>query len=153
MSITGVSHIAIGVRDMERSLAFYCDGLGLVVSMERLEVDPPGTTMFPRNRRACYLRWDHGPGTSYLVLDQHLAEEAPGGARQMYDAGVHHFAFSTDDIEATVARLQEHGFEVRHVGHVGKGTGSGIPDGDHEIATCFADDPDGNIIQFDQWLS
>lgn len=150
MAITGISHIAIGVRDMDSALSFYRDGIGMALTLDREEIFGG---MYPRNRRACYLRWELGPGTSFIVLDQHLSQVPDGQAAQMYDLGVHHFAFLTDDIVATAARLKEAGFEVEHEGHVGEAPGYGLAVGQHRIGTLFAHDPDGNIIQFDQWLS
>jgi catechol 2,3-dioxygenase-like lactoylglutathione lyase family enzyme len=56
----GISHVAIGVSDMERSLHFYRDLLGLAVTLdkeepvrasERLFADPVQT-----RRRAVYLK-------------------------------------------------------------------------------------------------
>lgn len=149
MTIRGISHIAIGVSDMDAALRFYRDGLGLTVSIDREEIVGG---MYPRNRRACYLRWTQGFGSAFVVLDQHLTDKSDRPPAQMYDLGVHHFAFFTDDIAETAARLKACGFTVEHEGHIGQGTGYGEPDGQHRIATLFADDPDGNIIQFDQWL-
>src|SRR2546421_7725711 len=37
MGITGVSHIAIGVSDMDKSLSFYRDALGMTVTVDRRE--------------------------------------------------------------------------------------------------------------------
>ena len=42
MPITGFSHVAIGVSDMDKALAFYCGVLGLEMSwdhQEKLEMD------------------------------------------------------------------------------------------------------------------
>ena len=56
----GISHVAIGVRDIERSLSFYRDLLGLTVSLDkekpvrgsqRLFAEPAQT-----RRRAVYLK-------------------------------------------------------------------------------------------------
>jgi len=37
MDATGVSHIAICVRDLDRSLAFYRDILGMTVTADRIQ--------------------------------------------------------------------------------------------------------------------
>ena len=37
MPISGVSHIAVGVTDMARALAFYCDVLGLEAFVDHVE--------------------------------------------------------------------------------------------------------------------
>ncbi|MGA2410258.1 MAG: VOC family protein, partial [Candidatus Binataceae bacterium] len=74
-----VSHIAIGVRDMERSLAFYRDLLGLRVTTDAMENVGGVKRLFANDqkgkRRAVYLRFEDGPSASFLVLSQ-----SPGAA-------------------------------------------------------------------------
>ena len=41
MDATGVSHIAICVSDLDRSLAFYRDILGMKVTADRIQTPPP----------------------------------------------------------------------------------------------------------------
>jgi catechol 2,3-dioxygenase-like lactoylglutathione lyase family enzyme len=38
MAVHGISHVAVGVRDMDRSVAFYRDVLGLRVGFDDIEV-------------------------------------------------------------------------------------------------------------------
>ena len=40
MAIRAVSHVAIGVRDMDRALRFYRDALGLRVKLDTVEEEP-----------------------------------------------------------------------------------------------------------------
>ncbi len=56
----GISHMAIGVSDMVRSLPFYRDLLGLEVMLDTEEKIGSGS------RHAVYLRW--GKDSGFLVL-------------------------------------------------------------------------------------
>jgi len=149
--VVGVSHIAIGVTDMDRSLSFYRDVLGLEVTVDRVEVSGGQR---PKNRRACYLRWTRGHGSSYVVLDQKLAEAPSGKPAELFQVGVHHVSFLTTDIEAVVDRALAAGVEVWGNGTPGvrDGLANGEPDGEHEVRTVLMVDPDGTIVQFDQWM-
>ena len=70
MSLGGVSHLAIGVRDMDRSLAFYRDQLGMEVTSDReqnlapseMYADKAGAT----SRRVAQLRWADDPDVPFL---------------------------------------------------------------------------------------
>ncbi|MBY0400656.1 VOC family protein, partial [Myxococcota bacterium] len=66
MKIRNVSHIAVGVRDMDRSLAFYRDVLGLHVSLDAIEELPSIAGSPPLRRRGVYLRWREGSDESFI---------------------------------------------------------------------------------------
>ena len=57
----GISHVAIGVRDIERSLSFYRDALGLTVSLDKEESVRGSQRLFAgpaqNRRRVVYLKW------------------------------------------------------------------------------------------------
>lgn len=99
MGVRATSHFAVGVRDMERSLRFYRDLLGLRVTVDREEhyldrtVDPP----VERVRHAAYLRWGDGPDDAFIVLDRQ--EAAHGQPATMWQIGVHHVALWVDDLQ------------------------------------------------------
>jgi len=69
-AMKGISHVAIGVSDMVRSLPFYRDMLGLEVMLDTEEKIGSGS------RHAVYLRWAKDSG--FLVLSQTLGREASG---------------------------------------------------------------------------
>jgi catechol 2,3-dioxygenase-like lactoylglutathione lyase family enzyme len=52
MSVQAVSHIAVGVRDMDGALGFYRDVLGLRVTADKIEEFPQGPGQPPAKRRA-----------------------------------------------------------------------------------------------------
>ena len=143
MPIRAVSHIAIGVRDMDRSLGFYRDLLGMRVAADQEEATAGG-------RRAAYLRWDQEE-TGFLVLDQRLGEPM-GEAPELFQVGTHHVAFWIDDLDALHDRLVAAGVTVEVAPIVGDTRAYGEPPGG-KVRTAFYRDPDGTILQFDQRLA
>ena len=117
--ITGLAHVCFTVRDLEQSLSFYRDRLGLRSAFDF--VNDKG------ERFGVYL---HVGGRSFIELFQ-------GEAGQATDAqSDRHLCLEVDDIEATVATLRERGIEVS----------SPQMGSDHAWQSWLAD-PDGNRIE------
>ena len=151
MGITNYSHVAIGVRDIDRSLTFYRDVLGLTVAVdehEKLEsFGESGAT-----RRATYLRFDDDPRSPFLVLDEVLGIDRPGEPKRPFkDAGIHHFGFWVDDVEAIVKRAKEAGADILLEPTLVASIRYGLPPGD-QVLTALVRDPDGNAVQLDERL-
>ena len=91
-------HTMVRVTDLEASLAFYRDALGLEVKSIR-EV-PPGRYT---------LAFLHAPGDpeAQVELTYNWDPEAYTGGRNFG-----HLAYAVDDIYATCRRLQEHGVTI-----------------------------------------
>lgn len=150
-----VSHIAVGVRDIEKSLHFYRDLLGLKVCLDTTENIGGLKTLFadPKRgkRRAVYLRFEDGPHTSFIVLSQNSGP-ATGEAIKLDQVGVHHFAFWVDDLRERVERLKSAGVRILVAPIESDTVAYGEPPGGKVLTTLFQD-PDGIIVQFDQRLS
>jgi catechol 2,3-dioxygenase-like lactoylglutathione lyase family enzyme len=149
-----VSHIAIGVRDMDKSLHFYRDLLGLKVTLDTMENVGGMKTLFTEpkkgQRRAVYLRYEDGPHASFIVLSQSPGQSS-GEAIKLDQVGVHHFAFWVDDLRERVERLKAAGVPIL-VPPIEAGTAAyGEPPGG-KVLTALFQDPDGIIVQFDQRL-
>lgn len=93
-----LDHIGVAVKDLEATLAFYRDGLGLEVEMSE---DVPSERV-----RAHFVP----VGTARLEL---LEATAPGSPIATYidrrGPGLHHLTLRVDDIRAALARLKAHG--------------------------------------------
>jgi catechol 2,3-dioxygenase-like lactoylglutathione lyase family enzyme len=151
VSIRAVSHIAIGVRDMEVALRFYRDVLGLRVTADKVEEFAQRPGLPPAQRRAVYLRWLDGPHASFVVLDQQITNDIAGEPAELFQMGVHHFAFWVDDLEEMLARVRDAGITVV-MGGDGPGTDTvmyGEPPGGL-VRSAFLRDPEGNYVQLDQ---
>ncbi|HZT08334.1 MAG TPA: VOC family protein [Chloroflexota bacterium] len=123
MTIRRLDHVAITVRDLDRSIAFYARHFGLdpyFVERDR-----------PRGPRAiAYLRSSQG------VLElTHDPDRALG-------AGFH-FCFVSDDFDADVARLVAEGVAVKAPPHP---TAAREPSEQHWLRTVFSG-PDGEEIE------
>ena len=83
MDPTIVSHIAICVRDLEKSLAFYRDILGMNVTFDQVQDTSKGG--FPdiykharKTRRTVHVRYGGGHPAPSLVLTTHPREDPDG---------------------------------------------------------------------------
>jgi len=151
MAIQAVSHIAVGVRDMEVALGFYRDVLGLRVTADKVEEFSQGPGQPPAQRRACYLRWIDGPHASFIVLDQQITNDIQGEPAQLFQMGTHHFAFWVDDLAEMMERVRAAGITVL-MGGEGPGADTemyGEPPGGR-VKSVFLRDPEGNYVQLDQ---
>ena len=148
MQTTGVSHIALGVRDMDRSLAFYRDLLGFEVVRD--EVQATSGTVLPAlykephdHRRVATLYWEKARGAAFLVLSEH--SNTSGEAIKLDQIGIHHVGFWVDDLASVCEELK-----VRGVHFVVPPTVTHTADGTFHSA--FFVDPDGILLQLDELL-
>jgi catechol 2,3-dioxygenase-like lactoylglutathione lyase family enzyme len=154
MSVLGISHVAIGVRNMERSLAFYTSVIGLESRYDTTESLPDLKISPETQRRAVYLQYTDykaSPNASYLVLDQQTGQEQFGEPAKFFQIGVHHFAFWVDDVDLVIERAAGLGITPFHGPMEGDDIGMG-EQGHGRHRTALFQDPDGNIVQCDQRL-
>jgi glyoxylase I family protein len=122
-------HVSIAVRDLDRSLAFYRDLLGLQ-ALPRPNFPVGGAWL------AC--------GDRQLHLVVHGGETLRRS--DTVDNNDGHFALNTDDFDATVALFQAHGYQEE------------APDGDPRrlvvkrtgpagFAQLYVLDPDRNVVE------
>jgi catechol 2,3-dioxygenase-like lactoylglutathione lyase family enzyme len=152
MAIRAVSHVAIGVRDMDRALRFYRDALGLRVKLDTVEEIPAFGGAEARKRRAAYLGWSEGPQESFVVLDQPLSAPPVGQPAELFQTGIHHFSFWVEDLDAVAARVRAAGFALLFEPSVGDTLAYGEAPGGR-VKSTFLRDPDGNYVQLDQRLA
>ncbi len=147
MTVQGVSHFSITVRNLERSIAFYRDVIGLpIVVRNEEDMSPMGKGW----RKVAFLRWVEGPLSTCLVLDEWPPKDTiDKGAAQMFQIGLNHFSFWVSDLDAIAKRAREAG-STFIVEPLNSGTeGYGEPPG-KLVRTAIFQDPDGNVVQLDQ---
>ena len=147
----GVSHIAICVADLEKSLEFYRDKLGLVVKMHTTQdmAQRPGAEsaeMYERPRRArtvanVYFDDPDSP-QPFLVLTSHPAEEIGGEPIKLDQKGISHISFGVSNVKAYSEELIAKGVPLA-------GTMEDFTDDTGNVRTIFVYDPDGILVQFD----
>lgn len=151
MAVQGISHVAVGVTDMDRALTFYRDLVGLRVTLDVEEAAFASNDGEGDRRRAVYLRTEDGPHEFFIVLDQQLDQPPFGQPPRILQLGTHHFSFWVDGLAALFERIVDAGFRV--VLHPTEAPAASYgEDGDGRVLTAIVKDQDGNPVQFDQRL-
>jgi lactoylglutathione lyase len=124
MSRLRFNHVALRVRNVERSLRFYEDVLGF---KEAFRVNKPDGSL-----ALMYVQF--GPDQFVELFEGgdagHQPEPAPNGS------GFLHFCMTVEDLRATLAELRTKGLEI---GEPRTGTSG--------ATVYFIEDPDGNKIE------
>ncbi|WP_089722147.1 VOC family protein [Candidatus Entotheonella palauensis] len=148
-----IDHVAVMVSDLERSLRFYRDILGLeVVSPEEhndgpisIMVDIPKVRMREYRMRAPAGIHGHtrneGAGFT-LDLIQWLNPVSPAERYPIHHVPSAHICFGVEDVPATYERLKAAGVEI--VSPPVRFTGEG------EWHVLFFYDPDGNLLELNE---
>ena len=147
MDASAVSHIAVCVRDLDRSLAFYRDILGMRVDFD--EVQDTTTGGLPsvyrharKTRRTVHVRYGPGDTAPSLVLTSHPGEEADGGPIKLDQVGISHLSFTVPDVRALAEELTSKGVEMAPPLEA-------FTASDGHVSSIFVFDPDGIMLQFD----
>lgn len=149
MKATGVSHIAICVNDLEESLKFYRDILGLTTRLHTTQemARRPGAEsaeMYQQARKTrtvanVYFDDDSEP---FLVLTSHPEEQVSGNPIKLDQIGISHISFGVEDVASLAREIQSKGVPLA-------GKLEDFTDGQGNIRTIFVYDPDGILVQFD----
>jgi len=127
MSVAGILHTGLTVSDLDRSIAFYRDLLGLAVVHDGPSDDDPEA------RHVWFGALDGGPGA--LVSFMQYPELPPG---QVGVGSTHHFALivdSSEEQEAWRDYLRDHGVDCTDVFDRGP------------FKSIYIRDPDGHIVE------
>ena len=142
MAITGVDHTAIVVSDLARSLAFYCDIVGLELGWQ---VDDDGhelARMVGYEQAMLRMAELRLPGGHRLELIEYVRPRGRTQAPERCDVGAAHICLRVDDVTAEVNRLKEAGVDTFVSDPVEFTDG---PDaGSRVVYVC---DPDGIILE------
>ena len=145
MEATGVTHIGICVRDMEKSLAFYRDALGMKVLGDRATDPTEGGRPHNYKHRRKTRRWvslSYGEGSSpTLTLTSHPGERPDGQPILLDQVGISHFSFGVNDVKALAEELISKGVELA-------GPMEAFTNPRGEIRSIYVRDPDGILVQF-----
>ena len=148
----GVSHIAVCVADLEKSLEFYRDKLGLVVQMHTTQqmAHRPGAESaemyeWPRKARTVANIYFDDPGSPqpFLVLTSHPGDEVGGQPIKLDQKGISHISFGVENVKSYAEELIAKGVPLA-------GTIEDFTNDKGDIRTIFVYDPDGILVQFDE---
>jgi lactoylglutathione lyase len=108
-------HTMVRVTDVDASLKFYCDALGLEVLSRR---------DFPQGKFTLIFLAAPGDSTAQVELTHNWEPEQYGGGRNFG-----HLAYAVDDIYAACERLQQHGVTINRPPRDGRMAFVRSPDG------------------------
>ena len=146
MSVNGFFHAGVTVSDMDRSLRFYRDALGLEVASDGITGGETAERIWnmPVGRvRVVFLRV---PGSEAMIelFEFSEVERHPASSRPP-DYGAGHMCLFCEDADALHARAVEHGFTSR------AGEAVAIDRGPHKGArAAYLIDPDGYHVEIYQ---
>jgi catechol 2,3-dioxygenase-like lactoylglutathione lyase family enzyme len=151
MKATGIAHIAICVRDLEQSLRFYRDVLGMTVKLHTTQAMAlrPGASsqaMYetPHVSRTVANVWFDDPSITgpFLVLTSHPGDQVSGQPIKLDQIGISHLSFIVDDLGRVVDELLAKGVQIA-------GDRKDFCDAQGNMRTFFVHDPDQILVQFE----
>jgi catechol 2,3-dioxygenase-like lactoylglutathione lyase family enzyme len=131
MKVRGIDHVGVVVADLERSLRFYRDLLGIRVLREITGWS---------DQRVLIADLDLGDGRLLELIERPQADPRPEG-----DTGMH-VAIVVDDIEAVWTRLTEAGVPARSRPVTLHDSGPRW----NGVAVAYVSDPDGVTVELVQ---
>ena len=148
MDATGVSHIAICVRDIDKSLEFYRDVLGMTVGYDRIQDTTTGGLPHVyahsrKTRRQVRLIICKGENSPTITMTTHPDEDPDGEPIKLDQVGISHFSISVPDLQGLADRLASKGVEFA-------GPLESRLNARGEVTSFYVYDPDGILLQFDR---
>ena len=151
MKATCVTHVGVCVRDMENSLRFYRDALGMKVIGEKLtDITEGGTQTARLDNYALERNTRHWVSLSYgddatptLTLTSHPGEAPDGQPILLDQVGISHISFGVADVAGLADELIAKGYELA-------GPRESYTDSNGDIKSIYVRDPDGILVQFNR---
>ncbi|MET0772941.1 MAG: VOC family protein [Candidatus Limnocylindrales bacterium] len=147
--VNGFFHGGIAVSDMERSLAFYRDVLGLEVhfdiTLDAVDYVRSALGLEMRDCRVVYLRIPGSEGSFVELLEYHGTDARPTLEPRPWDPGTGHLCLYVSDAQAALERVIGAGHRTRNR------EAATIPMGPNRGArVTWVIDPDGYHIELFQ---
>ena len=142
MKVEWMNHTGLSVSDMDRSLEFYRDMLGLEIERDSiLEGDFLEKLNGIPGAKVHIVYLGNGDGRHSVELVEFLNPIAPPREHNMLDAS--HMGFFVDDLDQFYTELSAKGIIFVNPPIL-------LPDAIYPSARkiCFAQDPDGNLLEF-----
>jgi len=143
--ILATRHIGIVVHDMEQSLRFWRDVMGLEVAIDFREHGTFIDTVQGLSGVDLRMIKLAAPDGSMIELLKDDAHSTPApGQNQLCDRGIRHVAFTVADVEASWRTLRDEGCAV---------SSEPVTAPDGKARLFFARDPEGNLLEIVQMLA
>ncbi len=142
MAITATNHTSFTVSDLERSLRFWRDVIGL----ELISLEPRDPALIEKvvgvegaDIMVAYLG---GHGHTIELIEYHAPADRQHVRPRPCDVGFAHVAYDVDDLDAVLEACAEHGVEpINPPASVDRGPNAGL-------RVVYSRDPDGITIEF-----
>ncbi len=147
--ISSIIHVGVTVSDMDRSIAFYRDVLGLAFQGELTMEGPETDRLFAKagcKARVAYLNGSNELQVPPVELIQFESEQAERVQADLFKTSISEICFLTDDLEREYARLAEQGVEFLSEPQDFDFTASGFG----KSRAVYFKDPDGIILELMQ---
>ena len=146
MNATGISHIAICVRDLDTSLNFYCGALGMTIVSDVIQDTTvgglPHVYAHRRSaRRQVRLAYANGAKPT-LTMTSHPGETPDGAPIKLDQVGISHLSFTVPNPKELAGRLAAQGIPLAAPLDV-------WTNAQGQVSSFYVYDPDGILIQFD----
>ena len=148
MQASAMSHVAICVRSVERSLAFYRDLLGFRVLSDRIQDTTTGGlphTYKNRHsqRRVVTLSYGEEDVAPHIVMTEHPGDPPDGDPIKLDQIGISHLSFTVPNVVEFTQELLAKGAQTC-------GPPDAFKDESGNVRTAFLVDPDGMLVQLDE---
>ena len=135
-------HVGIVVRDMEKSLRFWRDVMGLKVAVDfREEGEFIDTVQHLDGVRLRMIKLTAPDGSMIELLKDDAHPTQPAAANDLCDSGIRHIAFTVECVETAWKNLRDEGCEL---------LSEPVTSPDGKARLFFARDPEGNLLELVQ---
>ncbi len=142
--MTSLDHVGLTVRDLERSVQFYCTVLDCIVRERAVITGPEVESLTGVSGAVIHTADLTLSNGGMLELLQYLGPAATVLVQRRSEAGHSHIAFSVDDVDATRMRALNAGALDCSLPVKLNEPGSSWD----QARVCYALDPDGRTIEF-----
>jgi len=141
--IEGIHHHCIIVSDLERSIRFYRDTLGLRLNFTNEGVEVAGALGFPKGVESVYTKEAHmQAGNDHVELIQYVKPKGKPFDRLPCDVGNMHIGLRVSDVDKVYEELKQKGVKFNS-------SPNKVTEGPLKGWTwVYLQDPDGATIEF-----
>ena len=151
LMLKGILHVGLTVTDLDRSVAFYRDMLGLAYLGE-MEMEGPETEQLFQQKgckaRVAYLNGSRELAAPPVELIQFVGQYPDRQAGDLFRTSISELCFAVEDIDREYRRLQEMGVEFLSEPQTFDSTEYGFG----KSRAVYLRDPDGIILELLQTL-
>ena len=149
--LKGIVHVGLTVTDLDRSVAFYRDVLGLSYLGEMEMKGPETEKLFQRKgckARVAYLNGSQELAAPPVELIQFVGQETEHQAGDLFRTSISELCFAVEDIDREYQRLKELGVEFLSEPQTFDSTEYGFG----KSRAVYFRDPDGIVLELLQPL-